>query len=96
MAAYYTVNLTITDPSWVETYIPAVHDLVAKHGGRYLAQDTSPTVVEGDGAAPSVAVILEFPDRAAAEAWYNDAEYKPWLDARLAGSNGPMLLLDGT
>lgn len=95
MAVYVTANLTITDSSWVEEYIPAVHALVAKHGGRYLAQDTAPTVVDGGGPAPSVAVILEFPDRASAEAWYNDPEYKPWLDARLAGANGQALMIEG-
>lgn len=95
MACYMTANLTITDPSWVETYIPAVHALVEKHGGRYIAQSTEVTVVEGDGPAPSVSVILEFPDRATAEAWYNDAEYKPWLEARQAGSTGEALMFDG-
>jgi len=95
VSVYVTANLTITDPSWVETYIPAVHDLVAKHGGRYIAQSTEVTVVEGDGPAPSVSVILEFPDRAAAEAWYNDDAYKPWLEARQAGSTGTALLFDG-
>jgi uncharacterized protein (DUF1330 family) len=95
MACYMTANLNITDPSWVEDYAPAVHNLVAKHGGRYLAQNTKATVVEGNGPAPSVAVILEFPDQAAAEAWYNDAEYKPWRDARQAGSTGTALMFDG-
>lgn len=95
MAFYMTASLNITDPSWVETYIPTVHDLVAKHGGRYIAQSTEVTVVEGDGPAPSVAVILEFPDRAAAEAWYNDDAYKPWLEARQAGSTGTALMFDG-
>jgi uncharacterized protein (DUF1330 family) len=95
VSVYVTANLTITDPSWVETYIPAVHDLVAKHGGRYIAQSTEVTVVEGDGPAPSVSVIVEFPDRAAAEAWYNDDAYKPWLEARQARSTGTALMFDG-
>ncbi len=95
MSVYVTANLTITDPSWVEAYIPAVHALVEQHGGRYIAQSTEVTVVEGDGPAPSVSVILEFPDRAAAEAWYNDDAYKPWLEARQAGSTSQALLFDG-
>ena len=95
MTTYLTAALTITNPSWIETYGPAVHTLVAKHGGRYIAQTPEVTKLEGDGDAPSVAVILEFPDRASAEAWYNDAEYQPWLASRNAGSNGPMLMFDG-
>jgi uncharacterized protein (DUF1330 family) len=95
MSAYITANLTITDPSWLESYGPAVNALVEKHGGRYIARDPGVAILEGDAPPPSVAVIIEFPDRAAAEAWYNDADYKPWLEARLAGSNGPLLLVDG-
>lgn len=95
MTVYVTANLTITDPSWVESYIPAVHALVEQHGGRYIAQSTDVTVVEGGGPAPSVSVILEFPDRAAVDAWYNDDAYKPWLEARLAGSTGQALMFDG-
>ncbi len=95
MTTYLTASLTITDPSWIEAYGPAVHALVAKHGGRYIAQTPEVTKLEGDGDAPSVAVILEFPDRASAEAWYNDAAYQPWLESRNSGSNGPMLMFDG-
>jgi len=95
MVCYVTANLTITDPSWVEPYIPAVHDIVAKHGGRYIAQSTEVTVLEGNEPAPSVSVILEFPDRAAAESFYSDDAYKPWLESRLAGSTGTALMFDG-
>lgn len=94
MPAFITANLTITDPSWIESYGPAVDALVDKHGGRYIARDPGATALEG-GAAPSVSVIIEFPDRRAAKAWYDDADYKPWLEARQAGANGPVLLVDG-
>jgi len=95
MTTYLTASLTVTDPSWIEAYGPAVHELVAKHGGRYIAQNPDVAKLEGDGDAPSVAVIIEFPDRASAEAWYNDAEYQPWLESRKAGANGPVLMFDG-
>lgn len=95
MTTYITANLTVTDPSWVADYGPAVHALVEQHGGRYIAQTPDVTRLEGDGDAPSVSVILEFPDRAAAQAWYSDAAYKPWLDARRSGSHGDVLMFDG-
>jgi len=96
MAYYMTASLNITDPSWIESYGPAVHALVEQHGGgRYIAQSTEVTVVEGDGPAPSVTVIIEFPDKAAAEAWYNDDAYKPWMEARQAGSTGTALMFEG-
>ena len=95
MPTYVTAALTITDPSWMEAYGPAVHELVGKHGGRYIAQTPEVTKLEGDADAPSAAVIIEFPDRASAEARYKDAEYQPWLASRNSGSNGPVLMVDG-
>jgi uncharacterized protein (DUF1330 family) len=41
-------------------------------------------------------VILEFPDRAAAEAWYNDAEYQRLSEFRRAATtNSRMILQEG-
>ncbi|MGB0626965.1 MAG: DUF1330 domain-containing protein [Alphaproteobacteria bacterium] len=94
MTTYVTAALTITDPSWIEAYGPPVHALVEKHGGRYLAQTPEVRAMEGDGDAPSVIVLLEFPDQAEVEAFYADPEYKPWLESRNAGSHGPVLMFD--
>ncbi len=69
--------------------------LVEKHGGRYIAQNPQVTRLEGNGDAPSVCVIIEFPDRASAEAWYNDADYAPWLQARMSGAHGDVYIFDG-
>jgi uncharacterized protein (DUF1330 family) len=95
MTTFITASLTVTDPSWIEAYGPAVHALVEKHGGRYIAQNPQVTRLEGNGDAPSVCVIIEFPDRASAEAWYNDADYAPWLQARMSGAHGDAYIFDG-
>lgn len=95
MTTYAIAALTITDPSWIEPYGPAVHALVAKHGGRYLAQTPEVRVMEGDDAAPNVMVLLEFPKQEAVEALYADPNYKPWLESRRAGSHGPVLMFSG-
>ncbi|MDA0785869.1 MAG: DUF1330 domain-containing protein [Proteobacteria bacterium] len=95
MTTYVTAALTITDPSWIEAYGPPVHALVEKHGGRYLAQTSDVTKMEGDDAAPNVVVLLAFPNQAAVEALYADPDYKPWFESRKAGSNGPVLMFDG-
>ena len=94
MTTYVMAALTITDPSWIETYGQPVNALVENHGGRYLAQTPDVRAMEGDDDAPSVIVLLEFPDQAAVEAFYADPEYKPWLESRNAGSHGPVLMFD--
>jgi uncharacterized protein (DUF1330 family) len=40
-------------------------------------------------------VILEFPDRKSAEAWYNDADYQSASQFRRASSKGRMILQEG-
>ncbi len=83
---YSVVLVTVTDPSWVEPYIPAVQALVEKHGGRYLVRAQEIKRVEGQGANPSALVVIQWPNEAAANAFYQDPAYGPYLRARLAGS----------
>ena len=54
-------------------YMEQVKATVDPFGGRWLAQTTAVEVLEG--AWPGAAVLLEFPDLAAAQAWYRSAEY---------------------
>ena len=95
MAVYVTGQVTVTDPSWIEDYIPKVQAMVEAHGGRYLARNTEIEKLEGPGEAPSVAVILEFPSMEQVKQWYDSAEYAPFKQARQAGSTGTLLLMEG-
>ena len=95
MAVYVIGVVTVTDPSWVEDYVPKVDALVRAHGGRYLARAQAPERLEGDLDVPSVAVILEFPDEASARGWYSSGDYAPFLKARPAGSEGTLFLMPG-
>jgi uncharacterized protein (DUF1330 family) len=52
-------------------------------------------VVESNGEAPSVVVVIEFPSKEAAGAFYASAEYQPWLEKRKAGSQTELILVDG-
>lgn len=94
MGVYYSfVGSVITDPSWVSDYMAAVPTLVERHGGRYLAAAAEIDQLEGDGPMPSGISILEWPSREAAQAFFNDPDYKPFLDARLAGTTGVAYLV---
>ena len=95
MAAFVVGRVEITDPSWVEGYIPAVEALVESHGGKYLVRSPEMDVVESNGKAPDVVVVLEFPTREAAQGFYRSAEYQPWLEARKAGAKTELILVDG-
>ncbi len=63
-------------------YIPGVFPLLQKHGGTVLVGTPEPDEAEGT-LSGNWHVIIEFPSMEAAKAWYNDPEYKPFLDMRV-------------
>jgi uncharacterized protein (DUF1330 family) len=93
---HYTVaELDVTDPSWVADYINDVTPMVESHGGRYLARTGRAELYEGERALPQVMLLIEWPSREAAEEFYESEEYRPYREARLAGSRGVFLLVAG-
>jgi uncharacterized protein (DUF1330 family) len=95
MAAYVMGSVTVTDPSWLEEYGPAVAGMVEANGGKYIIRDLAPTHLEGDGAVPTVIVVLEFPSVEQARAWYDSPEYQPYIKMRQAGAHGDLFLVEG-
>ncbi|GAA6180314.1 DUF1330 domain-containing protein [Shimia sp. NS0008-38b] len=75
MTTYALVTLTITNPESFELYRQQAGAALAKHGGAAMEVSKTSEVIEGDGVAPTVTVILTFPDRDAAKAWINDPEF---------------------
>lgn len=55
-------------------YRAAVPELIAAHGGRYLARAATGTALEGDQAGDRFH-LLEFPDAEAARAFWSSPEY---------------------
>jgi len=95
MKYYAVVRVKLIDDSWVEEYVPAVTALVHKHGGKYLARTMTMERVEGDAELPSLFVVLEWPSKEAAQAFYSDPEYQPYLQSRLAGAKNDFVLVAG-
>jgi uncharacterized protein (DUF1330 family) len=95
MSVYAVGRVMIKDPSWTEGYVPAVEAIVKSHGGKYLVRSPEMDVVESNGDAPNLVVIIEFPTKEAAQAFYTSAEYQPWLESRKAGADSELILLDG-
>ncbi len=96
MAAYILAQIHVTDPGWVEDYIPSVHAMIEEAGGRYLVQAREAEHLEGDSPTPTVTAIIEFPTMDEAKAFYDSPVYRPQLEARLAGSTGDLWLLPGS
>jgi uncharacterized protein (DUF1330 family) len=82
MPAYYIAEHIITDPAKFEEYRVKVGPMIAKHGGRYLTKGGSHKFPERAHWKPERVVIIEFPDMASLDAWYNSAEYRPLFALR--------------
>jgi uncharacterized protein (DUF1330 family) len=96
MPAYLIADVTVTDDSWVPDYAAAVHDIAAKHGGKYLSRSGRIDVLEGDDPGSTLIAVIEFPDKAAATAFANDPDYAPYGKARAAGSRSSLRVIDDT
>jgi uncharacterized protein (DUF1330 family) len=94
MPAYMVFEVTFADRAWRKDYVPPTLELIAKHGGRPLAGAT-PEKLEGDRAAPTMVVILEFPTVEAAKAWHRDPDYQPLAALRLRHAPSEGLLVPG-
>ncbi len=95
MKYYAVVRVNVTDPAWVADYLADVTRIAQRHGGTYLARTGSVDVLEGGGDHPGTVIIVEYPSKEAAMAFYEDPEYQPHLQRRLAGSTGEYLLVAG-
>ena len=94
MAAYFLFdNVEVNDPQALADYFPQAAKLVAEHGGRYLAVDAAPEVVEGDPGLRSV-VLMEFPDGESARAWYESPAYGPLKAIRHRAARNNAVLFD--
>lgn len=71
MSAYPIVEHVITDAAKFDEYRTRVGPLIAKYGGRYLTKGGSHKLPEGGHWSPERVVIIEFPDIAALNDWYN-------------------------
>jgi uncharacterized protein (DUF1330 family) len=95
MKYYCVAEFDITDPGWVPAYVRNVTRLVEKHGGRYLARTSNIEKLEGERQAPKFFLIIEWPSRDAALAFYNSDEYGTYRQQRMDGARSELLLVAG-
>ncbi len=94
MPAYFICTMKIYDPETYRKYTDLTPAILARHGGKFLTRGDLVTTHEGDPFTERM-VILEFPDRASAEAWCNDPDYQAASKYRRASSKGRMILQEG-
>jgi uncharacterized protein (DUF1330 family) len=94
VAAYLIVEVETTDEALMAEYRTHTAGLVAKFGGKFIVRGGKTRTLEG-GWTPSRIVVIQFPDYAAAERFYDSTDYKPVLDMRLRAGKSKAILVDG-
>lgn len=94
LAAYCIVYEHIDDPATFEIYRSQVMPTIEAFGGKFLVRGGKFTALEGDMPFERIA-MLEFRDRATAEAWYHSPEYQRILPYRLKATRCQFLVVDG-
>lgn len=76
MTAHLIITAVIHDrEQFVTGYGPAAAELVQRFGGRYLVRAPGAELLEGTGPLGASVVISEWPDAAAAKAFWTSPEY---------------------
>lgn len=96
MTVYVIADVKVTDDSWIPDYAANVHDIVHKHGGKYLSRSANITTIEGEGLDTTLIALISFPSMEAVQAFASDPDYAPYGKARAAGSVSRFHVIDDT
>lgn len=95
MPAYVLVDVReVRDLETLIEYRRRNTDAVANHGGRFVIRGGESEVLEGDWPTQRI-VLIEFPDAAAARAWWESEEYAPLKAMRREASDTNIVLVEG-
>ncbi|MFZ4747851.1 MAG: DUF1330 domain-containing protein [Sphingomonas sp.] len=95
MPAYMIVTATISDrEAFIKGYGAAAAALVGQFGGKYVLRGPGATLLEGEFGDAASMVISEWPDRAAAEAFWNSPDYAEVKKLRAGIADCQVLLIE--
>lgn len=92
--AFVIVQETIHDQTMFDAYRKDVMATIVEFDGQFIVRGGQLTVVEGEWPFPRT-IILEFPSRVAAEAWYASPAYQKVLPLRLKSCTCNLVIVDG-
>ena len=94
MATYVLAHLrNVTMGPDIVAYLEAIDATMAPFGGKFILHgDGNRRLLEGTFSGDLI--MLSFPDRKAAENWYESPAYRAILPLRTRNSDGDVLLID--
>lgn len=96
MTVFLIADVQVKDAAWIPEYAAAVHDIVHKHGGKYLSRSANVKILEGKPLDTTLIALLQFPTEEAARAFATDPAYGPYAKMRKEGSESRFQLIDDT
>ena len=96
MTVYVLAHVKVNDDSWLPDYAQNVHEIVHKHGGKYLSRSANITTIEGEPSGVDLIALIQFPDMEAVQAFGTDPAYAPYGEARIAGTKSTLEVIDDT
>ncbi len=93
MATYAVARLwdAVMGPQIVQ-YLEGIDATLAPFQGRFLLHGGDIEKLEGDWTGDLI--IIEFPDRHRAQAWYHSEAYQKLLPLRMSSAKGEVILID--
>ena len=79
-------------PAVVE-YLQRIDATLAPFGGRFIVHGGAAEVLEGSW--PGHLIVIEFPERGRASAWYNSGAYQEIVALRTDNSESDVIMVDG-
>jgi uncharacterized protein (DUF1330 family) len=92
MTYYAYGDITLKHGRWVGEYLRTINAFIEKHGGRVLSRTVRMEKVEGTRELPTNVILVEFPDRDSALAFFADPDYQPLRRLRIEGSTSEFTL----
>lgn len=94
MSVYLIAQINIRDREGYALYENGFMDIFARYRGKLLSVDESPETLEGEWPATRT-VLIEFPSREDADAWYHSEAYQTLAQHRHAASEGNIVVVRG-
>lgn len=95
MSVYVVAQSRIENRAKLDEYVARAFPTIQASGGRVLAYDEAPALVEGETLEHPRTVILEFESREAFQSWYESSDYQAILPLRLESTSGSLIVVNG-
>ena len=60
MTVYVIADVEVTDEAWIPEYAEKVHDMVHRHGGKYLSRSANIEILEGEPLPTTLIAPFEY------------------------------------